>query len=121
MLEECLFPTVENNFNDTDEWIFQQDNAPCHTVSSIKQFFSDNGIECLQWPARSPDLNPIENVWAWIDRKLTIEPCTSKDALKSQLAAIYETITTEYCKQLYGSIKKRAKLVIKNKGGHIPY
>ena len=40
--------------------IFQQDLAPAHTAKSIKTWFNDRGITVLDWPANSPDLNPIE-------------------------------------------------------------
>ena len=44
-----------------EEWIFMQDNAPIHTAKTTIKFFEDQGIKLLDWPACSPDLNPIEN------------------------------------------------------------
>jgi hypothetical protein len=44
--------------------VFQQDNAPIHSSRMTKVFFAEQSIEVLDWPARSPDLNPIENLWA---------------------------------------------------------
>ncbi len=56
------------------------DNAPCHSARSIKAFLSETGVEFLNWPAYSPDLNPIEKLWAWIKFKLYSEfsPATSE-------------------------------------------
>ncbi|KAJ7316914.1 hypothetical protein JRQ81_003076, partial [Phrynocephalus forsythii] len=49
---------------------FQQDSAPAHTAKSIKTWFNDHGITVLYWPANSPDLNPIENLWGLAKRKM---------------------------------------------------
>lgn len=46
-----------------DEWIFQQDNAPIHAAKKTRAFFDSRQIELLEWPALSPDLNPIEDLW----------------------------------------------------------
>ena len=44
--------------------IFIQDNAPIHTTRIIRDWLIENGVEVMVWPKRSPDLNPIENLWA---------------------------------------------------------
>ena len=54
-----------------DNFIFQQDNAPVHTSKFLKTFFKENDIELLPWPANSPDLNPIENIWVYISLELS--------------------------------------------------
>ena len=49
--------------------IFQQDNARIHTSKAVKEWFESHGIEVLEWPPYSPDLNPIEHMW-WALKKL---------------------------------------------------
>lgn len=48
--------------------IFQQDNAPIHTAKIVKKWLSESQMETIEWPALSPDLNIIENVWGKLSR-----------------------------------------------------
>ncbi len=50
-----MLPSADNLYGDAD-FIFQQDLAPAHTA---KSWFNDHGVIVLDWPANSPDLNPI--------------------------------------------------------------
>lgn len=53
-----------------DNFIFQQDNDPKHTSQYVCDYFENNGINVLSWPSQSPDMNPIEHLWAYIKEKL---------------------------------------------------
>ncbi len=54
-------PSADQLCKDAD-FIFQQDLAPAHTAKNIKSWLNDHSVGVLDWPANSPDLNPIENL-----------------------------------------------------------
>ncbi len=61
ILEHFMLPSADQLFKDA-AFIFQQDLAPAHTAKGTKSMFKDHSVTVLDWPANSPDLNPIENI-----------------------------------------------------------
>ena len=49
--------------------LFLQDNAPCHTAKSVKAFLSEADVTVMEWPAQSPDMNSIENIWKLLNER----------------------------------------------------
>ncbi|GFU95584.1 transposable element Tcb1 transposase [Trichonephila clavipes] len=70
-ISEVLEPVVLPYFQGLATAIFQQDNACPHVASIVQRFFVNHQIEWFPWPACSPDLSPIENMWSMVAQRLT--------------------------------------------------
>ena len=103
--------------------IFQQDNDPKHISKKAKQWFEDNGIQVLAWPAQSLDINPIEHLWVHLKRALQKYPSSLKGVheLWERLVEEWNGIPVEACQKLIKSMPRRIQAVIREKGDHTDY
>jgi transposase len=105
------------------EWIFQQDNAPIHVSRSSVQWMQNNGVGTIKWPALSPDLNPIENLWGIMVREVYAngKQYHHVNDLKNAIIAAWNSIPAHLCRKLVRSMHTRCIAVMKNNGGVTKY
>ena len=123
-LREYLLPEIkaareEYGINMT----LMQDNAPCHKTKLINDFLETSRIPTLDWPPQSPDMNPIENLWAIIKarRQKKFGILKSKIELVEQVFEIWEEIDGELLDSLSDSIENRLREVIRLGGRPTKY
>lgn len=99
-----------------DGWVFQQDNAPCHKSKYSTAWFAKHNITVMDWPPGSPDLNPIERLWAIIKQKLEDQNPSNLTDLKEKILKIWEEIPYETLESLIQSMPSRIEKCILTEG-----
>ena len=123
ILSDQLLGSLDQLNLDVGEVIFQQDNDSKHVSKLARKFFSSKDIHVLDWPPQSPDLNPIENVWAHLKKKVARRPLPARGMteLWEIVQREWAKLTVDYCNSLVESMPSRVKAVIRAKGGWTKY
>ena len=114
VLQDKLFPFMK--FHGCSH--FLQDGAPCHKSKKVMALLNQQEFQVMDWPGNSPDLNPIENVWAEMKRKL------KKDHMITSLPLLIRAIKMmwvrdlppKYFKKLAESMPRRLQKCLANNG-----
>jgi transposase len=110
--------------------IFMQDNAPIHTAKKVSKWFQERAIPVLDWPPYSPDLNPIEHVWAtmkqWFhDNYPQLKEMEDSQAAYDKLARViveaWEAIPQDCTDGLIKSMDNRVNAILDAEGWHTKY
>lgn len=117
LLADNLVPLLDEIGHDLK---FQQDNAPIHATKLMREWFAQAGISLIHWPAKSSDLNTIENVWALLKRYVDGRPqkphLVQLEHILMRWSAI---VTTRLCTSLYAGLPYQFEQVIAKNGSRI--
>ncbi|CAH2015357.1 unnamed protein product [Acanthoscelides obtectus] len=103
---------------------FVQDNSAVHTSHMVRNYLAQEDYNVIAWPAKSPDLNPIENMWGIMVQKWsTGGPLPNRrDNLDTHCRRIWESFRgTDVCKNLVDSMRTRMQSCIDAEGHRIAY
>ena len=102
---EMLFPK--------DEWIFQEDNDPKHSIKMCKDYLKRQGINRMWCIEQSPNLNSIENLWAILNKESVDRNPQNDEALFAAFESAWYNIDQSMLEKLVDSMPKRCELVMK--------
>lgn len=125
LLDDCLVQWLDDQtLNRRKKLVFMQDNAPSHSARATKEYLASLGFKnqnLMVWPPNSPDLNPIENLWAIIKRKVYSDgkQFSSKAELWRAIQDAASSIDCTTIEKLTDSVNERLFEVIKRNGRYI--
>lgn len=107
---------------DEKTWLLQEDGDPSHGMRKkglAQEYKEANGIQNLAHPAQSPDLNPIEGIWAIIKQRLRRRIFDSEEEMKEALQEEWDKITMEQIRDRISDMPRRCAALVKSGGGPI--
>ena len=109
-----MYPSARDLFE--GDFIFQQDNDPKHRANIVKKYMANKGLNVMEWPSYSPDLNPIENLWSLFGRQMADRKPSNEDELFDILMHGWNQISTDLLRSLVQSMPRRCQAVIDSRG-----
>lgn len=99
------------------------DNARAHTAGIVREYLRDVNITVMDWPARSPDMNPIEHMWDELKRRVRARQPVAQtiQELKTAIEEEWEMIPQNFIERLINSMPNRMRAVVDAHGGNTRY
>jgi transposase len=110
--------------------IFQHDNAPTHTAHVVRDALRELGFEIMEWPPYSPDLNPIENLWALLKAEILklrpdLKDMGNNDETKAILIetaqVAWDNLDLRHLEHLSETMPHRVQAIIEAEGWYTSY
>jgi hypothetical protein len=122
--DDIVIPHIEeyaHNFG--AGFVLMHDNARPHIARIVTDELNYANIQKLDWPARSPDLNPIEHLWDNLGRRVRRSPVPSLtlQELSNLLISEWELTPQEHIQNLTSSLPRRMEACITARGGNTRY
>lgn len=95
---------------------FQQDNAPSHVSAYTRSELVRRFRFLLTWPAKSPDLSPIEQIWSWIKRELAGKTFRTEEELFDAVEALWNSMPNDFVDEFYRSFQARCIVCMQHNG-----
>lgn len=113
-----ILPTIQQH-----NLTLQQDNARPHTANIVRHVLQQHEVNVLPWPARSPDMSPIEHIWDVIGRNIhTSEaPPTNIQQLREAVVAAWNSVPQATIQHFIDSMPRRVQECLSRRGGHTRY
>lgn len=124
---EILDSTIVHGGNELMEegqWRLAMDSDPKHTAQTTTCYLENSEVEYIskaEWPANSPDLNPIENIWSHLDSQLQTDPPKNLQQLKTRIRKLWAEMDKTFLEKCIFSMQRRLRAVIKARGHATDY
>jgi hypothetical protein len=117
-----MVPSVQMAYPNNN-FIFQQDNCSIHTAHRVTEWFENHNINVLDWPSRSPDLNPIENMWGLMVKKLQGSRLifANREEFLNAITDAWQSLPQDYHRNLCLSMPSRLRKILEVNGAMTKY
>ena len=113
-----IVPYIQNGNAD----VLQQDNARCHIARHTRNVLAAHNINTLDWPAKSPDLSPVEHMWDYLGRKVNSRnDVNNVNDLERALHEEWARAPLQFVRRLINSMRRRCLAVVHAQAGHTRY
>ena len=122
ILRDYLLPTFDEHLpGEPIRWLLWDNDPGRHMSNIVKQWLHTNSITCLEFPPYSPDLNPIENLWADMVKRLDSKQANAKEQLEASVTQAWAETSVDFCNKLTRSMPHRIAQVIERAGAYSDY